>query len=518
MEKTFDPSPDREANPFLEPEMGLSPQPCLLVIFGASGDLTKRKLVPSLFNLMKDGNLPTNFACVGVARREKTDESFRTELAQDIKNFSRTKAYDSEISTFLKSVFYHRMEFHEDEGYKRLYLFLKQIDQNYGTLKNRIFYLSVQPAYFLLITEKLKKHAFMYSSQEKHTFSRIIIEKPFGHDYLSAISLQKSLLQFLTEKQIYRIDHYLGKETVQNLLVFRFSNSIFESLWNHRYVDNIQITVAESIGIEGRGPFYESQGLIRDIIQNHLMQLVSLVAMEPPINLTPDAIRDEKVKVLQSLRGCEGKNRETFAIRGQYTEGFIEGKEVVAYRNEPLVNPLSSVETFAAIRLQIENWRWAGTPIYIRAGKRLPKRSTEIVISFKKEPNILFHKNDKHNSQNQIIFRIQPNEGISIKFNAKIPPSPHLIQEVNMDFQYANYFGKKVPEAYERLIYDCIIGDNTLFARADESFYSWKFLTPILHYWLEKPLETEAFYPAGTWGPKKAIDLLKKENRNWKRV
>lgn len=509
---------DSFENPFHEPEYGKPPEPCILVIFGASGDLTGRKLIPALFNLIKEGNLPTNFICVGVARRAKTHEAFRNEMSEQIKKFSRTETEESELYAFVDKLFYYPLEFHDDAAYENLNLFLKDLDKNHGTRGNRVFYLSVQPTYFLPIIEKLKKHSLVYAADQTHVFSRVIIEKPFGHDYASAIALQQNLSQYLSENQIYRIDHYLGKETVQNLLVFRFSNSIFEGLWNHRYVDNIQITVAESIGIEGRGAFYESQGLVRDIIQNHLMQLLSLVAMEPPINLTPDAIRDEKVKVLQAIQSIPVENMKTFAIRGQYKEGFIDGDPVVAYRNEQNVDPLSNVETFAALRFQIENWRWAGVPIYVRAGKRLPKRSTEIVVTFKRVPNILFHKDDRHNTPNQVIFRIQPNEGISIKFNTKIPGSAPIVQPVNMDFQYASYFGKEVPEAYERLIYDSILGDSTLFARVDESIHSWKLLTPILDYWKNTPLTPEEFYAAGTFGPKSADLLPKQEQRQWKPV
>ena len=505
-------------NPFHEPEYGKPPEPCILVIFGASGDLTGRKLIPALYNLMKEGNLPSNFICVGVARRPKSVEEFRNEMSDQIKKHSRTQTEESVLFTFVEKLFYYQLEFSDDNGYDNLSLFLKDLDKNYGTRGNRVFYLSVQPTYFLSIIEKLKQHSLIYAADQPHLFSRVIIEKPFGHDYSSAIALQKNLSQYLAESQIYRIDHYLGKETVQNLLVFRFSNSIFEGLWNNRYVDNIQITVAESIGIEGRGAFYEGQGLARDVIQNHLMQLLSLVAMEPPINLTPDAIRNEKVKVLESLQTIPLENIDAFAVRGQYTDGYIDGDPVQAYRNEQNVDSKSNIETFAALRLQIENWRWAGVPIYVRAGKRLPKRSTEIVVSFKKAPSILFHKHDHHNIPNQVIFRIQPNEGISIKFNSKIPGGSSIVQPVNMDFRYASYFGTEVPEAYERLIHDSILGDSTLFARVDESIHSWRVLTPVLDHWAKTPLKEDEFYQAGTFGPKMADLLPKLEKRKWKPV
>ena len=370
-------------NPFHEAEYGKPPDPCILVIFGASGDLTGKKLIPALFNLMKEGNLPTNFVCVGVARRHKSVEEFRNEMSAHIQKHSRTKPEDSELFAFAEKLFYYQLEFNDDTAYTNLDLFLKDLDKNYGTRGNRIFYLSVQPTYFLPIIERLKKGSLVYDADQANKFSRVIIEKPFGHDYSSAIALQNDLTQYLSEKQIYRIDHYLGKETVQNLLVFRFTNPLFEGHWNNHFIDNIQITVAESIGIEGRGAFYEEQGLTRDVIQNHLMQILSLVAREPPINLSPDAVRDEKVKVLESLQTIPIDQLDLFAVRGQYTDGFIDGEPVPAYRNEANVAPQSNVETFAALRLQIENWRWSGVPIYVRAGKRLSKRSTEIVVTFK---------------------------------------------------------------------------------------------------------------------------------------
>jgi len=521
--KTEDQSPtppEHFTNPLKETEHSETLDPCILVIFGASGDLTGRKLIPAIYNLMVENQLPPNFVCVGFARREKTNESFRKELEDHIKEFSRTTPDEHELSLFLDKLFYYQSEFQSDEGYEGLNLFLKDLDSKFGTQGNRVFYLSVQPTYFSPIIEQLKKHSLVYDPSSKENFSRVIIEKPFGHDYDSALNLQKDLTKSLGENQIYRIDHYLGKETVQNLLVFRFSNSIFEGLWNNRYVDNIQITVGESIGVEERGAFYENAGLLRDIIQNHLMQLLTLVTMEPPTSLEPDAIRQEKVKVLEAIQHYKPEEIKKYALRGQYAEGFIEGAPVKAYRQEDRVNPKSNVETFAALRLFIDNWRWSGVPIYIRAGKRLPKRSTEIVVSFKKTPNILFFKDkkEKHNVPNQVIFRIQPDEGISIRFHSKVPGSAKVITPVNMDFQYASYFGSEVPEAYERLIYDCILGDNTLFARVDESLHSWRFLTPILQYWDKTPLTDEEFYPSGTWGTSASNSLLKSENRQWKPV
>ncbi|MCH9622059.1 MAG: Glucose-6-phosphate 1-dehydrogenase 2 [Chlamydiia bacterium] len=493
-----------------------TPPPCILVIFGASGDLTKKKLIPALYNLMNDGLLPANFVCVGFARRGKSAEDFRKEMSENIKEYSRSKTEEKELEMFTEKLFYFQSNFDDDQGYENLTPFLEDLDKKFGTNGNRIYYLSVQPSYFSVISDKLKAHNHIYDENDKEKFSRVIIEKPFGHDLASAQNLQKDMTQNLSENQIYRIDHYLGKETVQNLLVFRFGNSIYEGLWNNRYVDNIQITVGESIGIESRGAFYESAGLCRDIIQNHLMQVLSLVTMEPPTSLDANSIRDEKVKLLSAIRHYRDDEIEKYALRGQYKEGFVDGETAKAYRQEENVNPESNVETFAAMRLSIDNWRWAGVPIYIRAGKRLPKRATEVCVTFKRPPNILFNKNETFNSPNCFIFRIQPNEGISIRFNSKVPGTANLIQPVTMDFQYESFFGKGVPEAYERLIHDCIMGDNTLFARVDESLHSWEFISPILDRWKEKPFTEEEFYSAGTWGPINSELLLREEKRSWK--
>lgn len=367
--------------------------PCILLIFGATGDLTARKLLPALYNLSRESQLPPQFACVGFARRPKTNEQFREETKTAINSFSRVKPIDEKIwSHFQEQLYYHCSEFHEDEGYTKLKRLLDDLDLKLGTKGNRIFYLSTQPSFFPLICEKLHKAGLIYDeSQVKNKWSKVIIEKPFGHDLTSSLALQKELLKFLSENQIYRIDHYLGKETVQNILVFRFANSIFESLWNNRYIDHVQITVGEDIGIGTRGKFFEEAGLLRDIIQNHVMQLLSLVAMEPPSNLSATAIRDEKVKVLQAIRTIDDQS----CVRGQYGPGFVNGKPVLGYQQEGNVNPKSSVETYVALRLFIDNWRWSGVPFYIRSGKRLPKKSSEIAITFKDPPSVLFQNGAK---------------------------------------------------------------------------------------------------------------------------
>ncbi|MBS0627338.1 MAG: glucose-6-phosphate dehydrogenase [Verrucomicrobia bacterium] len=506
-------------NPF--EESGLSSrfaEPCILVIFGATGDLTARKLIPALYNLAREGGLPPQFACVGFARREKTHDQFREEMKDAIAKFSRVKPVDEALwDTFKNQLFYHTSEFHDPAGFDRLSSFLKDLDQKLGTQGNRVFYLSTQPSFFPTICEQLHK-AKLISPEEstKEKWARIIIEKPFGHDLTSALALQKELTKFLNEKQIYRIDHYLGKETVQNLLVLRFANSLFESLWNSRYIDHIQITVAEDIGIGTRGAFWEEAGYLRDILQNHIMQILSLIAMEPPANLSATAIHDEKVKAIQSIRPFNEADLHESVIRGQYSSGYINGDPVIGYREEKNVNPKSFVETYVAMRLYLDNWRWAGVPFYIRGGKRLPKKGTEISVFFKEPPSVLFQHPGKKNEPNVLTIRIQPDEGTSFKINCKVPGSSNLIQPVKMNFQYGKYFGLTPPEAYERLILDCILGDNTLFARVDEVFASWQLVTPILETWNNLKGEELSSYASGSWGPAKADLLLKTDGRKWR--
>lgn len=510
------------SKPFTNPLAGTSQKvadPCIMVIFGATGDLTARKLLPALYNLNKEGQLPSHFACVGFARRDKSHDDFRKEMEQGVNQFSRTKPLDKEIwTTFSEQLYYHVSEFHDDEGYERLAELLKSLDSKYGTKGNRVFYLSTQPSFFPLIIEKLNQHQLIYKPGEvQDKWSRVIIEKPFGEDLDSANALQKEISKYLDESQIYRIDHYLGKETVQNLLVFRFSNPLFESVWSNRHIDNIQITVSEEIGIGTRGRFFEEAGILRDIVQNHMMQLLSLVCMEPPHNSKAEAIHNEKVKVIESIRPFPKDRFDEFIIRGQYGPGFINGQQVIGYRQEQNVDTHSSVETYAAMELFIDNWRWFGVPFYLRAGKRLPKRTTEIAITFKPVPGFIFQEMGKTIEQNVLVIRIQPDEGISLKINCKVPGINSPIQPVKMDFQYGAYFGSAPPEAYERLILDCMSGDNTLFARADEVIASWKLFTPVLKYWKEtKPSFPN--YASGTWGPEAADQLLERDNRKWRLI
>lgn len=491
--------------------------PCIVVIFGATGDLTGRKLSPALYNLGREGMLPANFAAVGFARREKSHEEFREEIKHDVNTFSRVKPIDDTFwNTFQEKIFYHKSEFDDDAGYQALNAFLKTLDNKFATRGNRVFYLSVQPKYFPIIIQKLKDNGLIYETQEKDRWSRVIIEKPFGHDSESALELQKEISKYLDESQTYRIDHYLGKETVQNILVFRFANSIFESMWNYKHIDHVQITVAEDIGIGTRGHFFEEEGLLRDIVQNHMMQLLSMVAMEPPVSLSASAIRDEKVKVLQSIRPFTPSDFETSVIRGQYGPGSVNGKDVIGYRQEKNVNPKSNIETFVAMKLFIDNWRWAGVPFYLRGGKRLPKKGTEIAIIFKDAPGVLFQQGGKRHDPNILAIRIQPDEGISLKINCKVPGPSSPIQPVKMDFRYGSYFGQSPPEAYERLIWDCIQGDSTLFARADEVEQSWKIFTPLLQFWASQTTTDFPNYSSGSWGPKQADEMMRKDNREWR--
>ncbi len=505
-------------NPLTENTNQKTLDPCIVVIFGATGDLTGRKLLPALYNLAREGQLPSHFACVGFARRTKTHDQFRQEMLDAIDKHSRVKPIDQPLwNSFREQIFYHCSEFNNDEGYRSLAEFFQDLDAKFGTRGNRIFYLSVPPSYFPEITQKLAKHKLVYDPETvKDKWSKVIVEKPFGRDLSTAVQLQQSLTQCFKEEQMYRIDHYLGKETVQNLLVVRFANSIFESLWNNKHIDHVQITVAEEQGVGTRGKFWEEAGMLRDIVQNHLMQLLSLVAMEPPGNLRANSIRDEKVKVLESIRPIPLAEMDKYVIRGQYGPGFVDGAAAKAYNKEDNVHEKSSIETFVAMKLFIDNWRWSGVPFYLRAGKRLPKRATEIAIHFKEAPGILFNRIARNEDANVLVIRIQPDEGMSLRMNSKVPGISGPIQPVKMDFRYGSYFGSAPPEAYERLLCDCIAGDSTLFARDDEVFASWKLLTPILERWQEVTPADFPNYASGTWGPKEADHMMERDGRRWR--
>ena len=504
-----------EENPLLK---GLSEyrsaEPALMVIFGATGDLSTRKLLPSLYNLARNRLLPAGFALIGAALDDLDDARFRDLAAQHIRDHSRTQPVDERtLEAFVHDLSYVRIDFGDAEGFQRLANRLAELDAARHTAGNVVFYCATPPPTYTTISDQLR-HAGL---NHGHGYRRIIVEKPFGSDLRSARELSRVLRRAFPEDSLYRIDHYLGKETVQNILAFRFANSIFEPVWNCQHVDHVQITVAEPLGVEQRGPYYERAGALRDIVQNHALQLLTLVAMEPPVALEAGSTRDEKVKVLRAIRPLSPDEVCLQTVRAQYAAGWVMGEEVPAYRQEPRVAPDSKTETFAALECLVDNWRWAETPFYIRTGKRLPKQVTEIRIQFKRPPHLTFGREATRGLEpNAITLRIQPEEGISLRFGAKVPTAGLDIRSVNMDFLYASSFLVDAPDAYERLLLDCMLGDPTLFTRSDEVEAAWTLVDCIEDVWREDqpPLET---YAAGTWGPPGAERLLAEEGRKWHR-
>lgn len=505
-------------NPFRE---GLrtkpSLEPCVMVIFGATGDLTHRKLLPALYNLALEHPLPAGFSVVAFARRPYNDDVFREQALDSVNQFSRQKPVNPQVwESFASGIHYLQSSFDDPAGYEQLAALLNKLDQERGTSGNRIFYLSTPPSQYPEIIQHLGAAGL---NRNRKGWTRIIVEKPFGHDLASARELNRQVGKVFREEQIYRIDHYLGKETVQNILVFRLANGIFEPTWNRRYVDHVQITVAENIGIEGRANYYEESGAIRDMVQNHMLQLLTLVAMEPPIAFSADAVRDEKVKVLHALQPLIGRDVITNTVRAQYSAGYVSGQRVPGYTEENGVSPTSKTETFVALKLHIDNWRWAGVPFYLRTGKHLPKRVSEIAIQFKQAPLMLFKESDAQGQvePNVLILRIQPDEGISLKFGAKVPGTDLQIRAVNMDFFYGSSFVRQQPEAYERLLLDAMLGDSTLFTRRDEVEAAWTFVQGILDEWAREPRETILTYESGTWGPQAADEFIWHDGFRWRR-
>lgn len=486
-----------------------------MVIFGASGDLTYRKLIPALYDLVADDLLPAEFAMIGFARKPKTNESFRQEMRSAVEEFSRRKPIDERIwERFARALHYQQGDYSNPDDYRVLCQRLEAIDRAHGSGGNRLYYLATPPEVYNTIIEHV---GTILCPEREGSWARIIVEKPFGHDLASARALNEHLHRWFREDQIYRIDHYLGKETVQNILVFRFANGIFEPIWDRRYVDHVQITVAETIGIGNRGSYYEHAGVIRDIMQNHMLQLVALTAMEPPAEFTADAVRNEKVKVLKALRVDTSRGDGT--VRGQYGPGVVNGQFVPGYTQEEGVAPDSTTETYLAMKLLIENWRWAGVPFYVRSGKRLPKRVTEIAIQFKMPPLLLFSQRTASEIQpNLLVLNIQPDEGISLRFGAKVPGSGENIQPVVMDFKYGASFKVPAPDAYERLLLDAMLGDGTLFTRSDEVEAAWALITPVIERWKAGEGSFIELYRAGTWGPKQADDFIAADGRAWRKL
>jgi len=486
------------------------PPPSILVIFGATGDLTHRKLVPALFDLYCDGKLPEGFTVLGYARRPKSDDEFRAELHDSVRLFARHNPNQGEQwRKFAQDLFYHQAEFTDPNSCHPLAERLEQLDRTRGTQHNRLFYLATAPEFYAPLVTQLGQANL--ASQDKG-WARVIVEKPFGTDLMSAHKLNRHILSVFDESQVYRIDHYLGKETVQNIFAFRFANTILEPIWNRNYVDHVQITAAEAVGVEGRGGYYEAAGALRDMVQSHLLQLVSLTAMEPPVSFDASSVHDEKIKVLRAV--CEMKNQDIDAcsVRGQYGAG----KNMAGYREEPRVAKDSPVETFVVLKLAIDNWRWAGVPFYLRTGKRMPHRATEIRIQFKSVPHPLFsHEAASSVEPNVLAIRIQPDEGIHLKFAAKEPGQTIQLRDVRMDFYYKTAFGGAPGEAYETLLLDAMRGDSTLFNRRDEVEAAWAFIMPILECWQNSSPDDFPNYAAGTWGPQAAEDLLVRDGRKW---
>jgi glucose-6-phosphate 1-dehydrogenase len=495
--------------------VGRPGDPCVMVIFGAAGDLTRRKLIPALYNLASEQLLSREFAIVGVARTPMTTDQFRDKVSSDIKEYA-TSPLDSDLwEWFVRRMYYITGDFDDPNTYAQLSEALKKADKDHATHGNYFFYLATAPTYFAPVVQQLGKNGLVTESNTQ--WRRVIIEKPFGRDLDTARALNKDVLKVLDEKQVYRIDHYLGKETVQNILAFRFANGIFEPIWNRRYIDHVQISVAETVGVEQRGSYYDEAGALRDMVPNHIMQLISLTAMEPPISFRADAVRDEQAKILHAIQPLSSEEVLLRTVRGQYGEGIVGGQRMPAYRSEPDVPPDSRTETFVAMKLQIDNWRWADVPFYLRTGKCLPVRNTHIVIQFRRAPFVLFRDTPVENLMpNQLVLHIQPEEGISLRFAAKTPGAIMRLGPVDMNFEYADYFGSQSSTGYERLLHDCMIGDATLFQRADMVEAGWCVVNPLIDVWRALPPRNFPNYPAGTWGPKEADDLLERDGRRWR--
>jgi glucose-6-phosphate 1-dehydrogenase len=499
-------------------------EPCTMIICGATGDLTERKLAPALHNTFMGGYLPPEFTVVGFARREWTDAQFREHLLNAVNKYSRNKPVKPAIwDSIADAIEYQRGDFNDPDAYAELAKRLDRIDRDRGTAGNRLFYLAVPPSLYPEIVNQLDRAGLAASGGRRATgskrgWTRVIVEKPFGYDLESARTLNREIAEVFDEDQVYRIDHYLGKETVQNLAVFRFGNGLFEPIWNRRYIDSVQITVAETMGVEGRGEFYDQTGALRDVVQNHGLQLMAMFAMEPPVEFVPEDLRDEKLKVLRAVKPMSGSDVAANVIRGQYVSGWVEGERVASYRDAAEVPPDSETETFVALRLAIDSWRWAGVPFYIRTGKAMPSRVTEIAVQFRRAPLALFSRAGVSQvDPNVLAIRVQPDEGILLRFGAKVPGQGLQIRTVNMDFRYGSSFAVDSPDAYETLLVDAMVGDNSLFTRDDEVERAWEILDPILNAWASGEGGPLHFYGAGSWGPPAVDELLERDGRSWRR-
>jgi glucose-6-phosphate 1-dehydrogenase len=491
--------------------------PATIVIFGGAGDLAGRKLLPALYNLHVDGLLPEPIAIVAAGRRDFTDDSYRAFATESVERFSRRAVNEVKWKSFARTLFFVNIDIAEPGAFATLGARLDTIEHERGLPRNRVYYLAVPPSMFAPTVKELARARFVGRSQSR-PYARLIVEKPVGLDLDSARQINDAIASVFDERQIFRIDHYLGKETVQNILVLRFANSFFEPLFNQKYIDHVQITVAEDEGVGTRAGYYEQAGALRDIVQNHLLQLLALIAMEPPYSLDADVVRDEKLEVIQALRPLDNDAVDRYVVRGQYAAGIVNGKPVIAYTDEPGVDPRSRTETFVALEVFIENWRWSGVPFFLRTGKRLPKRASEILIHLKGVPEILFNRNPQnHLEQNILAIRIQPNEGFSLRISSKVPGAGVKITPVEMDFDYCSAFHATSPEAYERLLLDVLAGDATLYMRRDAVETAWQWVTPILERWKSdmRPVPT---YPGGEWGPAEADRLIESTGRRWRPI
>lgn len=490
-------------------------KPCGMIIFGASGDLASRKLIPSLYNLYCRQLLPTTFYVLGCARTPMTEHEFRDKARQSLRS---SKIETINCEKFVKSCYYLSGDYGDIKTYAALSAKIKNLNKQYSTNNNRIFYLSTPPSIYQIIMDNLQKNDLFSDSADKQPWTRIIVEKPFGYDLTSALKLDKNFHNYLNENQIYRIDHYLGKETVQNILIFRFANSIFEPIWNRNYIDHIQITVAESIGVGHRAGYFDKSGLLRDMFQNHMVQMLSLVAMEPPVSFKADHVRDQKAKLLESINPFNIKNIKNSVVRAQYKKGHIAGKPVKGYRDEDNVPAESITETYVAMKIMIDNWRWQGVPFYLRSGKRMPSKKSEIAVVFKKIPHCIFSPiSPDEFSRNTLVFNVQPEEGIELGIQAKHPGPKLCMSSLTMDFKWRNIFGSQPPEAYERLLLDCMLGDQTLFIRHDNMKLSWELFTPILEHWAKSEKKLD-FYEAGSQTVQEADNLLKQNAHKWREI